>query len=102
MKLPYKIILVSLVLCIGFLPNPTGTSFEPAKTAAFIENDNPGNYSLLQISIEHNHHGGFQTADGSSLQQRIPLFTRLMFEGHRFQVPSQTIGLLFSKEPAGL
>ena len=107
MKLPYKIVLVSLVLCIGFLPNSTGASFEPAKTAVYIENDNPGNYSLLQVEIEHAHQGQLQTNSGalilgcSSLQQNTPLFTRLMFEGHKFQVPFRAISLLFSEDPTG-
>ena len=107
MKLPYKIVLVSLVLCIGFLPNSTGANFEPAKIVVFIENDNPGNYSLLQLAIDHAHQGQLQANNGalilgcSSLQQNTPLFTRLMFEGHKFQVPFQAISLLFSEELTG-
>jgi len=104
MKIPYKILLVSLILCIGFLPNSTGASFEPAKTVVFIENDNPGNYSLLQIAIEHSNHGGLKTTTESPIigwsspQQRTTLFTRLMFEGHKFQVPFQSIRLLFADD----
>lgn len=99
MKIPYRILLVSLILCIGYLPNSTGASFEPAKTVAFIENDNPGNYSLLQIAIEHSNQGGLKTITESSIieWQRASLFTRLMFEGHKFQLPFWSISLLFSE-----
>jgi len=106
MKLPYKIIIVSLILAVGFLPNSTGASFEPAKTALYLGNDNPGNYSLLQFAIEHSHHQGqLQTNNGtliigcSSTHQNAPLFTRLMAEGHKYQAPFQLIGLLFSEHP---
>jgi hypothetical protein len=106
MKLPYKIIIVSLLLCIGFLPNSTGANFEPAKTVLYLGNDNPGNYSLLQFAIEHGQHQGqLQTNNGvliigcSTGHQNTPLFTRLMAEGHKYQVPFQLIGLLFSEQP---
>jgi hypothetical protein len=67
MKLPYKIIIISLILCLGFLPNSTGASFEPAKTALYLGNDNPGNYSLLLYAIEHGHQQGTNRDDNGRL-----------------------------------
>jgi hypothetical protein len=53
MNIPNKIIILTLLLCIDFIPNPTGASFEPAKTVLYLGDYNPGNYSLLQYAIEH-------------------------------------------------
>jgi hypothetical protein len=58
MNIPYKIIILTLMLCIGFVPNSTGASFEPAKTALYLGDDNPGNYSLLHYAIEHGSNQG--------------------------------------------
>ena len=114
MNIPYKIIILTLLLCIGFIPNPTGANFEPAKTVLYLENDNPGNYSLLQYAIEHssnqeknsispgtNYNAGVIIDRYTQVQNYDTLLLcHLMRGGHTYQVPFNLIGLFFSHEHA--
>lgn len=112
MKAIYKITVLSLLLCIGFIPSSTGGSFEPAKTSLYLGDDNPGNYSLLQYAIEHGSHhdnscfshgtnydNGVVLTDGNAYIQNheTPLARHLMLESQKYQVPFHLIGLLFSQ-----
>jgi len=111
MNIPYKIIILSLMLCIGFVPNSTGASFEPAKTALYLGDDNPGNYSLLQYAIEHGSNEGKNSIlhgtnydagdiiDGyTGIQNHDTLsIHHLISNHHAYKVPFNLIGLLFSQ-----
>ena len=111
MNIPYKIIIFSLMLCIGFIPNSTGASFEPTKTALYLGDDNPGNYSLLQYAIEHGSNEGKNSIlhgtnydvgviiDGyNGIQNHDTLsIYHLISNHHAYKVPFNLIGLLFSQ-----
>jgi len=108
MKPIIKISILAALLCIGFIPNSTGASFEPAKTALYLGDDNPGNYSLLQYAVAH---GANQQKN--SISQGIHFDTkpehtqgqsfdsivlhRLMIEGRAYHVPFHLINQLFSQ-----
>jgi len=113
MKTMIKISGLALVLCIGFIPTSTGASFEPAKTALYLGENNPGNYSLLQYAIEHSttqekstayfgaqHTPGTTNSNGYFIPagHETPLIHHLMSIGHKYQVPFQLIGQLFSDQ----
>jgi hypothetical protein len=111
MSLPYKIIILSLMLCVGFVPNSTGASFEPAKTALYLGDDNPGNYSLVQYAIEHgSNHGKNDILHGTNLNAGVIIeeytgiqnqdthsIHHLISDHHAYKVPFNLIGLLFSQ-----
>ena len=104
--------ILSLLLCIGFIPNSTGASFEPAKTALYLGDDNPGNYSLLQYAIEHGSNQGKNSlAHGTNYDAGViinghtcmknpeaPLFHQMMLDGHKYQASFQSINWLFSDQ----
>ncbi len=110
MKTICKIVILSLLLCIGFIPNSTGASFEPAKTALYLGDDNPGNYSLLQYAIEHgSNQGKGSLSHGTNYDAGViidghtyiknhetRLFHQMMLDGHKYQAPFHIISLLFS------
>jgi hypothetical protein len=110
MKTIIKISILTILLCIGFIPNSTGASFEPAKTALYLGDENPGNYSLLQYAIEHGSNQEKNTVSsypyytaGTIVKEgyfiphtETPLIHHLMSVGHKYQVPFRLIGLLFS------
>jgi hypothetical protein len=113
MKTIIKITCLALVLCIGFIPNSTGASFEPAKTALYLGENNPGNYSLLQYAIDQSSTqekipacSGSQHTSGTTINNgyfiptghETPLIRHLMSIGHKYQVPFHLIGLLFSDQ----
>ncbi len=113
MKTIIKISCLALVLCIGFIPNSTGASFEPTKTALYLGENNPGNYSLLQYAIDHGSTQekipaccSHQSTPGTTVNTghfipigyETPLIHHLMSIGHRYQVPFHLIGLLFSDQ----
>jgi hypothetical protein len=115
MKHIIKISCLALLLCIGFIPTSTGASFEPAKTALYIGENNPGNYSLLQYAIEHGSAqekntacSGLQYTLGTTISNGycIPqghetaLIRHMMSIGHKYQVPFHLIGLLFTDQQA--
>jgi len=117
MKTIIKISVLALLLCIGFIPNSTGGSFEPAKTALYLEDDNPGNYSLLQYAIQHSsnqntrsisygtdYHLRVITNGYSQLQNyNMIVVSKLMRDGHSYQVPFNLISLFFShQQPADM
>jgi hypothetical protein len=117
MKNIIKISCLALLLCIGFIPNSTGASFEPAKTALYIGESNPGNYSLLQYAIDHGSAQekntacpGMQYTPGTTINNgyciplghEAPLVHQMMSLGHRYQVPFHLIGLFFSNQPANV
>jgi hypothetical protein len=105
MKTICKIVILSFLLCIGFIPNSTGASFEPAKTALYLGDDNPGNYSLLQYAIEHGStQGNAGISHGTHLNAGVinegyanmknleaPLFHQMMLVGHKYQAPFYSI-----------
>jgi hypothetical protein len=111
MKTIIKISILALLLCIGFIPNSTGASFEPAKTALYLGDDNPGNYSLLQYAVDHsanlhrnsNPQTGYLNAGAISTEQaQSHYFTslvlhRLMVEGQTYHVPFRLISLFFTQ-----
>jgi hypothetical protein len=108
MKTIIKISILAVLLCIGFIPNSTGASFEPAKTALYLGDDNPGNYSLLQYAVAH---GANQQKNSMSQGMHFDARTehtqgqsfdsivihRLMIEGHTYHVPFHLISLFFSQ-----
>jgi hypothetical protein len=110
MKPIYKILLLSLLLCIGFIPNTTAASFEPAKTALYLGDSNPGNYSLLQYVLEHKHINTNSNSPAapylSDLRSRygekttgitdVQLILRITLEQHNNQIPLSVIDRLLS------
>ena len=110
MKKIIKISILAALLCIGFIPTSTGASFEPAKTALYLGDDNPGNYSLLHYAVAH---GANQQKNSMpqgmhvdaramfSEHTQVQSFNaivlhRLMIEGSTYHVPFRLISLLFS------
>jgi hypothetical protein len=114
MNIPYKIIILTLLLCIGFIPNSTGASFEPAKTALYLGDDNPGNYSLLQYAIEHgsnqgknsisqgtNYNAGVLIDGYTEIHNHDTLLSHdMIIDSHIYHVPLNLIGLFFSQQRA--
>jgi hypothetical protein len=114
MNIPYKIIILTLMLCIGFVPNSTGASFEPAKTALYLGDDNPRNYSLLQYAIEHgsnqeknsishgtNYNAGVIIDGYAGIQNHDTLSIHHLIRDHlTYKVPFNLIGLLFTQQRA--
>jgi hypothetical protein len=109
MKKIIKISILATLLCIGFIPTSTGASFEPAKTALYLGDDNPGNYSLLQYAVAHGTNQQkdsmtqgihFDTRAEHTLGQSFDslVLHRLMIEGRSYQVPFHLISLFFSDQ----
>jgi len=98
MKTIIKITVVALLLCIGFIPVSTGASFEPAKTALYIGENNPGNYSLLQYALDHGTQGKNIQSAFIPQTHESALIRQMMSIGHRYQVPFHLIGQLFSNQ----
>jgi hypothetical protein len=112
MKTIIKISVLALLLCIGFIPNSTGGSFEPAKTALYLGDDNPGNYSLLQYAIQYSSNQNTHNISyGTDYQSRVIIngcsqiqnyntlvVCHLMRDGHSYQVPFNLISLFFSHQ----
>ncbi|DAC72635.1 MAG TPA: hypothetical protein DSN98_04240 [Thermoplasmata archaeon] len=112
MKTIIKISILASLLCIGFIPSSTGAGFEPAKTAVYLGDNNPGNYSLLQYALQH--HSNQNTDSGSYgtdyhsrviIDRYSPLqnydtlvVSNLMRDGHSYLVPFNLIGLFFSNQ----
>ncbi len=98
MKTIIKITCVALLLCIGFIPISTAASFEPAKTALYIGENNPGNYSLLQYAIDHSVHEKNIPRCNDAQTHETTLIRQMMSMGHRYQVPFHLIGQLVSNK----
>jgi hypothetical protein len=114
MKTLYKILLVSLLLCIGFVPNPTGANFEPARTTYTAIGTGPGNYSILQYTVENQsdedtifvyngtyYDSGIMFFPGSTniVFRDTPPIIHLMGTGHKSQIPVSVLSLFFPTLP---
>jgi hypothetical protein len=110
MKPLYKIILLSILLCIGFIPTSTAASFEPTKTALYLGDSNPGNYSLLQFVLEHKQHTSSSNTQGlvyhTTIQSHtmehttgitdVPLILHITLQQNHNQIPLSVIDRLLT------
>ncbi|MFH1101409.1 MAG: hypothetical protein V1726_05175 [Methanobacteriota archaeon] len=60
MNTHYKIGIIALMVCIGFIPTTSAVTFEPSRSSVSVETNALANHSLLQYAVE-------TIADGNSI-----------------------------------